>query len=89
MPHWIINVFRLVPQSLDSMPGLLKQISDSLFFTVRVPVSAFRLISVKDFNYEPQRAAVMADKKMGLLQFVLRVAVLLYIVIFVMMYKKG
>jgi hypothetical protein len=31
----------------------------------------------------------MADKRMGILQFILRVAVLLYIVIYVMIYKKG
>lgn len=37
----------------------------------------------------PQRSAEMADKKMGLLQLLLRVGVFLYIVLFVMIFKKG
>jgi hypothetical protein len=37
----------------------------------------------------PQRSADMADKKMGLLQLLLRVGVFLSIVLFVMIFKKG
>ena len=71
------------------MPSMFKQISDSIFFTVRMPVKAFCLISVILCNNEPQRAAVMADRRMGMLQFMLRLAILLYILLFVMFYKKG
>jgi hypothetical protein len=37
----------------------------------------------------PQRSAVMADKRMGLLQLLLRLAIVLYILLFVMIWKKG
>lgn len=67
----------------------MKKVSDSLFFTVRMPVNGFCLVSVIWSNNEPQRSAVMADKGMGMLQFILRLAILLYIVLFVMIYKKG
>jgi hypothetical protein len=40
-------------------------------------------------NAPTQRAAVLADKKMGLLQLTLRLAVFLYIALYVMIWKKG
>ena len=40
-------------------------------------------------NHEPQRSAVLADKRMGMLQFLMRLTVLLYIAVFVMIYKKS
>ncbi len=40
-------------------------------------------------NHELQRSAVLADKRMGMLQFLMRLTVLLYIAVFVMIYKKS
>jgi hypothetical protein len=67
---------------------MLKQLATSVFFTVRMPVSSFPAQSMT-INVQLQRSAEMADKKMGILQLLLRLGVFLYIVLFVMIFKKG
>ena len=53
-------------------------------------VFAFHAVSFPSIdNARTQRAAVLADKKMGLLQLTLRLAVFLYIALYVMIWKKG
>ena len=82
----------------------VKSAAAKFLFTVQMPVSQpydaiprpppsliLGVFTRDHANFPPywQRSAVMYDKPLGLLQFILRLAVFLYIIIFVMIVQKG